>query len=105
MGQVLHGCGTTKEAIRRAIQHSQESMRSLSRHYAVNPKTVAKKKRTSVADLPTGPKEAKSAVLSIEDEVIVVSFRKHMLLSLDNCLYALQTTTPHPTRSSSHRCL
>jgi hypothetical protein len=61
MGQVLHGCGTTKEAIRRAIQHSQESMRSLSRHYAVNPKTVAKKKRTSVADLPTGPKEAKSS--------------------------------------------
>lgn len=26
MGQVLHGCATTTEAIRRAIQHSQESL-------------------------------------------------------------------------------
>ena len=69
MGQVLHGCATTTEAIRRAIQHSQESLRTLSRRYSINPKTVAKwKKRGSVADLPTGPKEAKSTVLSVEDE-------------------------------------
>ena len=27
MGQVLHGCATTTEAIRRAIQNSQESLR------------------------------------------------------------------------------
>src|SRR5712671_5833789 len=27
MGQVLHGSATTTEAVRRAIQHSQESMR------------------------------------------------------------------------------
>lgn len=26
MGQVLHGCATTTEAIRRAIHHSQESL-------------------------------------------------------------------------------
>jgi hypothetical protein len=29
MGQVLHGCATTTEAIRRAIQNSQESLRDL----------------------------------------------------------------------------
>ena len=59
MGQVLHGSATTTEAIRRAIQHSQESLRALAKRYGINPKTVAKwKKRTSVADLPTGPKEA-----------------------------------------------
>ena len=29
MGQVLHGSATTTEAIRRAIQHSQESLRAL----------------------------------------------------------------------------
>jgi transposase InsO family protein len=64
MGQVLHGCATTTEAIRRAIQHSQESLRGLARRYGINPKTVAKwKKRASVADLPTGPKEAKSTAL------------------------------------------
>ena len=29
MGQVLHGSATTTEAIGRAIQHSQESLRAL----------------------------------------------------------------------------
>jgi hypothetical protein len=106
MGQVLHGCATTTEAIRRAIQHSQESLRNLSRRYGINPKTVAKwKKRGSVADLPTGPREPKSTVLSVEDEAIVVAFRRHTLLPLDDCLYALQATIPHLTRSSLHRCL
>src|SRR3954471_14493622 len=32
MGQVLHGSATTTEAIRRAIQHSKESLRALLRH-------------------------------------------------------------------------
>src|SRR6201998_3510147 len=106
MGQVLHGCATTTEAIRRAIQHSQESLRSLSKRYGISPKTVAKwRKRSSVADLKTGPKDAKSTVLSVEDEAIVVAFRRHTLLPLDDCLYALQATIPHLTRSSLHRCL
>jgi transposase-like protein len=67
---------------------------------------VAKwKKRGFVADLPTGPKQPKSTVLSVEDEAIVVAFRRHTLLPLDDCLYALQPTIPHLTRSSLHRCL
>jgi len=86
MGQVLHGCATTTEAIRRAIQHSQESLRHLSRRCGINQKTVAKrKKRGSVADLPTGPREPKSTVLSFEDEAIIVAFRRHTLLPLDDC--------------------
>jgi transposase InsO family protein len=106
MGQILHGCATTTETIRRAIQNSQESLRTLAKRYGINQKTVAKwKKRTAVSDLPTGPKEAKSTVLSIEDEAIIVAFRKHTLLPLDDCLYALQVTIPHLTRSSLHRCL
>ena len=106
MGQVLHGCATTTEALRRAIQYSQESLRVLAKRYGINPKTVAKwKGRGSVSDRPTGPKEAKSTVLSIEDEAIVVAFRRHTLLPLDDCLYALQATIPHLTRSSLHRCL
>jgi transposase InsO family protein len=32
-------------------------------------------------------------------------FRRHTLLPLDDCLYALQPTVPHLTRSSLHRCL
>ena len=64
MGQILHGSATTTEAIRRAIQNSQASLRALSRRYGINQKTVAKwKKRSSVSDLPTGPTDAKSSVL------------------------------------------
>lgn len=106
MGQVLHGSATTTEAVRRAIQHSQESLRFLAKRYGINQKTVAKwKRRSSVADMPTGPKDARSTVLLIEEEAIVVAFRRHTLLPLDDCLYALQPTIPHLTRSSLHRCL
>lgn len=106
MGQVLHGSATTTEAIRRAIQHSQESLRALARRYGINQKTVAKwKQRNSPGDLPTGPRDPRSTVLSLEDEAIVVAFRRHTLLPLDDCLYALQPTIPHLTRSSLHRCL
>ena len=41
----------------------------------------------------------------LEEEAIVVAFRRHTLLPLDDCLYALQPTIPHLTRSSLHRCL
>ncbi|RMI14839.1 IS481 family transposase [Sinorhizobium meliloti] len=104
MGQVLHGSATTTEAIRRAIQNSQESLRTLAKRYGINQKTVAKwKKRPSVADWPTGPREPRSTMLSLEEEAIIVAFRKHTLLPLDDCLYALQPTIPHLTRSSLQR--
>lgn len=105
MGQVSHGSATTIEAVRRAIHNSQESLRALSRRYGINQKTVAKwKKRTSQSDLQTGPKEPHSTVLSLEEEAIIVAFRRHTVLPLDDCLYALQPTIPHLTRSSRHRC-
>jgi transposase-like protein len=101
MGQVLHRGATTTEAVRRAIQHSQESLRALARRHGINPKTVAKwRKRCSVADLRTGPKHPRSTVLTVEQEAIIVAFRRHTLLPLDDCLYALQATLPHLTRSS-----
>lgn len=106
MGQVLHGRATTTEAIRRAIQNSQESLRALAKRYGIDQKTVRKwKNRTSTADLPTGPKDPKSTVLSAEEEAAIVAFRKHTLLPLDDCLYALQPAIPHLRRSSLHRCL
>ena len=106
MGQILHGSARTTAAVRRAIQQSQESLIILASRHGINPKTVAKwKRRTSVHDLPTGPKHAKSTTLSIEEEAIIVAFRRQTLLPLDDCLYALQATIPHLTRSSLHRCL
>jgi len=78
MGQRLPGRGTTTEAVRRAIQDSQESLRALSRRHGVNQKTIAKWcKRSSAADLPTGPEDRRSTSLSIEDEALVAAFRRH----------------------------
>jgi hypothetical protein len=106
MGQILHGSATTTEAIRRAIQDSQASLRALAKRYGINPKTVAKwRKRDTPKDLPTGPKAPHSTVLSLEEEAIIVAFRRHTLLPLDDCLYALQASIPQLTRSSLHRCL
>ncbi len=98
MGQVLHGSARTTEAIRRAIQHSEESLRALAKRYGINQKTVAKwRKREAVADRSMGPSDPRSTVLSLEEEAIIVAFRKHTLLPLDDCLYALQATIPHLT--------
>ena len=106
MGQVLHGCARTTEAVRRAIQHSQKSLNELAEQYGINPKTVAKwKKRSFANDAPMGPKEVRSTVLTKEEEEAVAAFRKYTLLPLDDCLYALQPSIPHLTRSSLHRCL
>lgn len=105
MGQILHGSARTTEATRRAIQNSQESLRALAKKYGINPKTVSKwKKRETVSDAPMGPKQPKSTVLTAEEEAVIVAFRKHTLLPLDDCLYALQENIPQLTRSSLHRC-
>lgn len=106
MGQVLHGSARTTAAVRRAIQHSQESLIALSERHGINPKTVAKwRKRTGIADAAMGPKEAHSTILTAEQEAMIVAFRKLTLLALDDCLYALQPSIPCLTRSSLHRCL
>jgi transposase InsO family protein len=106
MGQVLHGSARTTEAVRRAIQLRQESVRALARRFGVSPTTVQKwRKRSTTADAKMGPKVARSTVLTPEEEAIVAAFRRHTLLPLDDCLYALQPTIPHLTRSALHRCL
>ena len=106
MEQILHGSATTTAAVRRAMQDIQESLRVLATRYGINPKTVAKlRKRQTVEDQKTGPKKPRSTVLSEDEEAMVVAFRRHTLLPLDDCLYALQPSIPHLTRSSLHRCL
>ncbi|KTQ83945.1 transposase [Aureimonas ureilytica] len=106
MGQVRHGSATTTHAIRAAIQRSQASLAMLSREFGINPKTVAKwRKRQTRDDRKTGLKEPRSTTLSEAEEAVVVAFRRHTLLPLDDCLYALQPTLPHLTRSALHRCL
>ena len=78
----------------------------MSRELGINPKTVAKwRKRATVEDMKTGPSEPRSTVLTEAEEAMVVAFRRHTLLPLDDCLYALQPSIPHLTRSALHRCL
>lgn len=104
MGQILHGSATTTHAVRAAIQRSKATAKELAERHGLDPKTVAKwKKRDFVEDAPMGPKAPRSTVLTPEEEAIAVAFRKHTLLPLDDCLYALQATIPHLTRSSLHR--
>jgi IS30 family transposase len=54
--------------------------------------------------VPTSPKDAKSIVLSIVEEAIIVAFRRHTSLPLDDCLYSLQASILHLSQSSLHRC-
>ena len=65
--------------------------------------------RNAKSRCPTSPIRCASARLlaatNAEEEAVVVAFRRHTLLPLDDCLYALQPTIPHLTRSSLHRCL
>lgn len=106
MGQVLHGSATTTETVRRAIQARQESVRAAAKRYGISATTVQKwRSRQTSTDERMGPKEPRSGVLSVEDEAVIVAFRRHTLLPLDDCLYALQPSLPHLTRSSLHRCL
>jgi hypothetical protein len=70
-----------------------------SRELGINPKTVAKwRKRETVEDRKTSPKEPHSTVLSEAEEAIVVAFRRHALLPLDDCLYALQPSISRCSR-------
>jgi hypothetical protein len=95
MGHIRHQSATTTTAVRRALQDTQESIRTLARSYHLNPKTVAKwKKRATVDDTPMGPKQHHSTVLSFTEEVLIMAFRQQTLLPLDDCLYALQASIP-----------
>jgi len=91
MGQILHGSARTTAAVRRAIQQSQESLAKLAMRCDLNPKAVAKwKKRAHVHDAPMGPKQPHTTVLTPEEKALIVAFRKHTLLPLDECLYAFK---------------
>lgn len=105
MAQILHSCARTTEAVRREIQNSQESLKDTAKRYNITLTTARKwQKRDYAHDAPMGPKNPRSTVLSPEEEAIIVAFRQHTLLPLDDCLYALQEHIPRLTRSSLHRC-
>jgi transposase-like protein len=106
MGQVRHGSATTTHAVRAAIQRSQASLSQLSRELGITPKTVAKwRKRATIKDIKTAPKEPRSTALTEAEEAAIVVFRRHTLLPPGDRLSALQPSIPHLTMSALHRRL
>src|SRR4051812_14209643 len=92
MGQVLRSARTT-EAVRRAIQHSQESLRALARCYGDR------------AEDPT------STVPTLEEEAVIVAIRRHTLplerlplrAAADNPASDAVVSAPLPAASRHHR--
>jgi transposase-like protein len=105
IGQIRHGSATTTHAFTAAIKRSQTSLASLSRELGINLKTVAKwRKRANVEHMKTEPTDPRSTVLTAGEEAAIVAFRRPALQPPDDCLYALQPSIPHLTRSALRRC-
>jgi hypothetical protein len=87
-----------KEARLRRSEGAPMSVRAAARRYGISATTVQKwRSRQTSTDARMGPKEPRSSVLSVENEAVIVAFRRHTLLPLDDWLYALQvrSVTPH----------
>lgn len=52
-----------------------------------------------------GPKQPSATIFTPAEEALIVAFRQHTLLPLDDGLSALPATRPHLTRSARHHCL
>ncbi len=106
MGQILHGTATTTHRIRKEIQTSQASLKSLSEKYNINIKTVRKwKQRDFVEDLKCGSKKGYGTVLSSLEIKIICELRCKTLLPLDDLYIVLKPHIPKLSRSNLHRCL
>jgi hypothetical protein len=64
-GQILHTNARTTQKTRREIRDSKESILKAAKLFNVNPKTIIKwKKRDSTKDLPIGPRQKRSTILT-----------------------------------------
>jgi len=87
MGQVLHGSAKTTHAVRGELQRSPASVAQLAKRFGINEKTVLKwRSRASVEDVPMGPKERRSSVLSPIEEAAIVALRVQAGLSGFPCV-------------------
>ena len=106
MAGSLHGSARTTPRVRAELQASQKATSALARRYGLSRATVNKwRGRTTTADAPMGPTAPHSTVLTPAEEAMVVEFRRHTLLPLDDVLGCLRDAIPKLTRSSLHRCL
>lgn len=105
MGHILHSNAKTTIATRKEIQNSKESNAKLAKKYSLNIKTIIKwRKRSDIADKPSGPILPKSVLSKIEQEIIW-EFRRVTKFSLDDCFICLKDKIPLLSRSNLYRCL
>ena len=99
--QVRHGCARHHSCNTAITSYN----RGAEPRTCITVKTVAKwRKCETVEDRKTRPTHPSSMVLNADEEAMIVAFRRHTRLPTDDCLYALQPTIPHLTRSSLYRC-
>ena len=104
MGQVRHGSARTTAAIRRALQHGQQSRQRIATRYGIPPNTGAKgRKRATVQEAPRGPAPA-STGLTAAQAALAGAFRRHPLWPLDDGRYARHATSPPLCRAARPRC-
>jgi transposase InsO family protein len=78
----------------------------LARRLGLDRKTVRKwRARSSTDDLPMGPAQRRSSVLSELEEAAVVAVRVQTRLPLDDLYAVMRDTIPHLSRSTLHRAL
>ena len=100
------GNRTTAEIRREIQQRRAVPSRQIAFYLGLNPKTVDKwKRRETIADAPMGPRHPVSTTLNAAEEALVVAFRRHTRLGLDDCLKRLKPLIPKLSRSALHRCL
>lgn len=82
------------------------STRKLARPYSVALTTIQKwRKRKAVTDAPIGQKGPRTTVFTPNEKTPTMAYRHQTLLPLDDCLYGLQPSIQHLTRSSLRRWL
>jgi hypothetical protein len=101
-----HSCATTTPRVRRAIQASEETNIVLAKRHGVNRKTIAKwKAREFISDERMGPKNPRSSLLTPLDEAVILAYRWHTRLALDDAHFRLKRLMPKLSRSTLYRCL
>ena len=105
MGQILHGSAKTTHVVRAAIQRSKASIKELAGALRPQPEDGDEVEEARLR--PRCPDGAEGTALDRAQRRRRGPCRcvpvQHTLLPLDDCLYALQATIPHLTRSSLHR--
>jgi hypothetical protein len=101
-----HSCATTTPQVRRAIQASDETNIVLAKRHGVNRKTIAKwKAREFIFDYRMGPKNPRAGLLTQNEEAIILAYRWHTRLALDDAHLRLRRLIPKLSRSTLYRCL